>query len=45
MNLSKPTRIWRKRSSKVDLALFMLWVFLLAFVTWTFQVMTQDTIW
>ena len=45
MNVSKPTRIWRKRSSKVDLALFMLWVFLLSFVTWTFQVMTQDTIW
>ena len=23
----------------------MLWVLLLAFVSWTFQVMTQDTIW
>jgi len=39
------TASWRKRSSKSELALFMVWVLLLAFVVWTFQVMTQDTIW
>jgi phosphonate transport system permease protein len=36
---------WRKRSPKSELEVFMVWVLLLAFVTWTFQVMTQDTIW
>lgn len=39
------TRYWRKRSSQHELGIFMLWVLLLAFVSWTFQVMTQDTIW
>jgi phosphonate transport system permease protein len=36
---------WRKRSPRSELAIFMLWFLLLAFVSWTFQVMTQDTIW
>ena len=39
------TRYWRKRSSQHELGIFMVWVLLLAFVSWTFQVMTQDTIW
>lgn len=45
MNTSTPAVIWRKRSSKAELLVFLLWVLLLAFVSWTFQVMTQDTIW
>jgi len=36
---------WRKRSAKVELIHFGAWVLALAFVSWTFQVMTQDTIW
>jgi phosphonate transport system permease protein len=36
---------WRKRSAKRELMHFMVWVLTLAFVSWTFQVMTQDTIW
>ena len=36
---------WRKRSARRELLHFMAWVLTLAFVSWTFQVMTQDTIW
>ncbi|MEX1166047.1 MAG: phosphonate ABC transporter, permease protein PhnE, partial [Hydrogenophaga sp.] len=39
------TGLWRKRSAKSELAAFGAWVLTLAFVSWTFQVMTQDTIW
>ena len=39
------TRYWRKRSSQYEIGAFMAWVLILAFVSWTFQVMTQDTIW
>ena len=45
MSSSVKAAAWRKRSPKSELAVFMLWVLLLGFVTWTFQVMTQDTIW
>ncbi|MBA4266185.1 MAG: phosphonate ABC transporter, permease protein PhnE [Comamonadaceae bacterium] len=38
-------RNWRKRSTRGDLIAFGAWVLALAFVSWTFQVMTQDTIW
>jgi len=37
--------VWRKRSSRADWLVFGSWVLALAFVSWTFQVMTQDTIW
>jgi phosphonate transport system permease protein len=40
-----PQPLWRKRSSRADLAVFIIWVLALAFVSWSFQVMTQDTIW
>lgn len=45
--MSTPSTLsrWSKRSPRVELVVFMLWVMLLAFVTWTFQLMTQDTIW
>lgn len=36
---------WRKRSARGDLLVFGAWVLSLAFVSWVFQVMTQDTIW
>jgi len=36
---------WRKRTARAELAVFVMWVFALAFVSWAFQVMTQDTIW
>jgi phosphonate transport system permease protein len=36
---------WRKRSRKGDILTFTVWVLLLAFISWAFQVMTQDTIW
>jgi phosphonate transport system permease protein len=36
---------WRKRSTRADWMVFGGWVLALAFVSWTFQVMTQDTIW
>jgi phosphonate transport system permease protein len=42
---SPRTNIWRKRSPKAELIGFAAWVLLLAFVSWAFQVMTQDTIW
>lgn len=45
MNRSAQAPTWRKRTPKSELGVFMLWVLLLAFVSWTFQVMTQDTIW
>jgi phosphonate transport system permease protein len=37
--------VWRKRTARAELAVFVMWVFALAFVSWAFQVMTQDTIW
>jgi phosphonate transport system permease protein len=37
--------VWRKRSRRADWLLFGGWVLALAFVSWAFQVMTQDTIW
>ena len=36
---------WRKRSAKTELGMFIGWVLALALLSWTFQVMTQDTIW
>ena len=36
---------WRKRSPCAEFAIFIAWVLALAFVSWSFQVMTQDTIW
>ena len=45
MNSSLKAATWSKRSPKSELALVMVWVLLLAFVVWNFQVMTQDTIW
>lgn len=36
---------WRKRTIKADTLVFMAWVVALAFVSWCFQVMTQDTVW
>ncbi len=43
--VATPRPLWRKRSSRGDLAVFVVWVLALAFVSWAFQVMTQDTIW
>ena len=40
---SLPT--WRKRSTQGELLLFGAWVLALAFISWAFQVMTQETIW
>ena len=37
--------VWRKRTTRNDLIVFAAWVLMLAFVSWTFQVMTKDTIW
>jgi len=39
------TRQWRKRSAKAELLLFAGWVLALAFLSWAFQLMTQNTIW
>ena len=39
------SRVWTKRTQKANAFIFMTWVVVLAFVTWCFQVMTQDTIW
>lgn len=36
---------WRARSPRRELLVFFAWVAGLAFVSWAFQVMTQDTIW
>lgn len=36
---------WRARTPKGDLLVFLAWVLLLCLISWTFQVMTQDTIW
>jgi phosphonate transport system permease protein len=43
--LSPGSAVWRKRSARTELLIFASWVLALAFVSWTFQVMTQDTIW
>jgi phosphonate transport system permease protein len=37
--------VWRKRTTRTDLIVFAAWVLMLAFISWTFQVMTKDTIW
>jgi len=37
--------VWRKRSARAELGVFALWVLALAFTSWAFQIMTQDTIW
>ena len=42
---SPGSAVWRKRSARTELTIFAGWVLALAFVSWTFQVMTQDTIW
>ena len=36
---------WSKRTSKQGLLTFFAWVLLLAFISWAFQIMTEDTIW
>jgi phosphonate transport system permease protein len=46
MNSKTPSvPVWRKRTSRNELMLFAVWVLTLAFVSWAFQVMTNDTIW
>jgi len=45
MNVATQRDSWRKRSTRGDLLAFAAWVLSLAFVSWIFQVMTQDTIW
>lgn len=46
MSLNIPsTAMWRKRTPRNELIVFAAWVLMLAFVSWTFQVMTKDTIW
>ena len=42
---NSPIPAWRKRTARNDLIVFAVWVLMLAFVSWTFQVMTKDTIW
>ena len=42
---SMSTQSWQKRTPRASALVFMGWVIALAFVTWCFQVMTQDTIW
>jgi phosphonate transport system permease protein len=37
--------VWQKRTPRADLLVFGAWVLALTFVSWCFQVMTQDTIW
>ena len=37
--------VWHKRTPRSELIVFAAWVLTLAFVSWTFQVMTKDTIW
>jgi phosphonate transport system permease protein len=37
--------VWRKRTTQSEMIVFATWVLTLAFISWTFQVMTQDTIW
>ena len=46
MSLNKPSEpAWRKRTHRNELIVFAAWVLTLAFVSWTFQMMTKDTIW
>jgi phosphonate transport system permease protein len=42
---SKSSTVWSKRNVHAEVWTFACWVFALAFVSWTFQVMTKDTIW
>jgi phosphonate transport system permease protein len=44
-SLSTAQAHWRKRTSRQDWLVFAGWLALLMFVSWAFQVMTQDTIW
>lgn len=39
------TAKWSKRSLLQNATVFMIWLMALAFVVWSFQVMTQNTIW
>lgn len=39
------TPVWQKRTPRANTLIFMTWVIALAFASWCFQVMTQDTIW
>ena len=39
------TAKWSKRSLLQNATVFMIWLMALAFVVWSFQIMTQDTIW
>jgi phosphonate transport system permease protein len=45
VNTTPGLPVWRKRTSRADWLVFGTWVLALAFFSWTFQVMTQDTIW
>jgi len=46
MSLNTPSiPVWRKRTPRHELVVFAAWVLMLAFVSWTFQLMTKDTIW
>ena len=46
MSVNTPsTPVWRKRTPRKELLVFAAWVLTLAFVSWTFQLMTEDTIW
>lgn len=45
MTLNTFMPVWRKRTPRSELIVFAAWVLTLAFVSWTFQVMTKDTIW
>ncbi|MDK6202993.1 phosphonate ABC transporter, permease protein PhnE [Oligella urethralis] len=38
-------RQWHKRTPVQNATVFMLWLVTIAFLLWTFQVMTKDTIW
>lgn len=39
------TAKWSKRSLLQNATVFIIWLMALAFVVWSFQIMTQDTIW
>lgn len=45
MDTQTHTLIWRARSRRADLMIFMSWVLGLALCSWAFQVMTENTIW
>lgn len=43
--MTNQSHTWAKRTPKANVFIFMAWVIAIAFITWCFQVMTQDTIW